>query len=75
MGPVSSKLVELRDAPTEEILQLICGSELDELRGKYMRLKIDHKEKFMNILGNQDAYDVLESNNTALDFADTLTNE
>ncbi len=75
MGPVSTKLQATRDAPLEAVLNLMCGSELDDLRGKYMRLKIDDKEKFMNVLGSDDAYDILETNTSAEDFITTLTLE
>ena len=75
MGPVSTKLQATRDAPLEAILNLMCGDELDDLRNKYMRLKIEEKELFMNVLSSDDAYDILETNQSAKEFVTTLTGE
>ena len=43
-------------------MSLICGEELDDLRGKYMRLEIEAKAIFLDLLGTDDAYDILETN-------------
>ena len=77
MGPVSTKLQGARDAnqSNDFLLSIMSSEELPDLKEKYMRLGIEGKEKFMSVLGGDDTYDVLESEDTARAFLKTMSKE
>ena len=75
MGPVSGKLQAAKGISTESLLEIMVEEELDDLKQKYNRLGIEGKEKFENILGGIDTYDVLETSTAARDFLNTLSDD
>ena len=54
---------------------MMVEEELDDLKQKYNRLGIEGKERFENILGGIDTYDVLETSTAAKDFLNTLSDD
>ena len=77
MGPASTKLQELHgdyDA-FDVILETICTTELIEMKGKFMRLNVDSKDNLHALLGIEDIYDTLESEETAKEFIEKLEEE
>ena len=70
MGPASTKLQELRaeKAPFGVVLWTIASEETVEMKAKYMRLTAESKEHLMSLLGGEDPFDVLESEEAAKNY-------
>ena len=67
MGPASTKLQELHEDydAFEVILETISTTELISLKAKFMRLNADSKENLNVLLGIEDIFEILETEETA----------